>query len=127
AIPFASLLERFRYRFSFSAPSGGLGELGITPARRAALRASASTPAALRVYGSSKNQHDEIFGTSSKSSPWPREPGPTRFWSPRKAGQKRRNKNEKRNRSSEGSRKWETNGVVGGTLKRGCDEAWIYS
>src|SRR5437870_4989714 len=43
AHPISCLLERFRYRFSFSAPSGGLGELGITPARRAALRASAST------------------------------------------------------------------------------------
>src|SRR5437899_2244139 len=45
---------------------------------------------ALRVYGSSKNRYDVIFGPSSKSSPWPREPGPTRFWSPRQTGQKRR-------------------------------------
>src|SRR5437867_942572 len=58
-------------------PFVGRGEMGSVPARREALRASASTPVALRVYGSSKNQHNEIFGASSKSSPWPREQGPT--------------------------------------------------
>jgi hypothetical protein len=40
----------------------------------------------LGVYGSSKNQHSEIFGASSKSSPWPREQGPTRFGVPREDG-----------------------------------------
>src|SRR5437762_767555 len=43
AIPFPSLLERFRSGFLLFCPVWRLGELGITPARRAARRASAST------------------------------------------------------------------------------------
>jgi hypothetical protein len=86
---------------------GGHGEMGNTPARRAALRASASgfLPA-LRVYGSSKNRKNVIFGTSSKSSPWPREQGPTRLRVPR---QERGRKGAKMNEETK-IQKTEVNG-----------------
>src|SRR5262249_21169481 len=70
----------------------------------------------LGVYGSPKNQHDEIFGTPSKSSPWPREQGPTRLWVRPPDGQKGR-QHDRRNENSKDRNKYKTDGLVGRALE----------